>query len=159
MSNLMDWDRTVASDLPCGYCGYNLRGLESPGICPECGSPFIASPPPDACDRVRESQLRRRALTRALWIHVIAASVCTVAFAIPLVLYDRLWTSGMAGDPSVPLLMLGPLFGIVLGLAIVIQVAADHRRLRWGRRLFFVLVALFAMIPYVYVLARCWFAR
>jgi hypothetical protein len=28
---------TVKLDTPCSYCGYNLRGLEKDGRCPECG--------------------------------------------------------------------------------------------------------------------------
>ena len=27
----------VQEDLPCVYCGYNLRGLALSGKCPECG--------------------------------------------------------------------------------------------------------------------------
>lgn len=31
--------RLVAADLPCRRCGYNLRGLDVNGFCPECNSP------------------------------------------------------------------------------------------------------------------------
>jgi hypothetical protein len=32
--------RTVQGDLTCRRCSYNLRGLKSPGVCPECGTAF-----------------------------------------------------------------------------------------------------------------------
>src|SRR3982750_4806930 len=30
----------VQSDLACRRCSYNLKGLKSPGVCPECGTAF-----------------------------------------------------------------------------------------------------------------------
>ncbi len=30
----------VDRDLPCQKCGYNLRGVPAPGVCPECGRPI-----------------------------------------------------------------------------------------------------------------------
>src|SRR4051812_14248271 len=30
----------VQSDLACRRCSYNLKGLKSPGLCPECGTAF-----------------------------------------------------------------------------------------------------------------------
>ena len=33
-------NRTVTADLPCRRCGYNLRGLNQAGRCPECGAPI-----------------------------------------------------------------------------------------------------------------------
>lgn len=34
---------TIADDMPCVICGYNLRGLTAAGRCPECGSPVARS--------------------------------------------------------------------------------------------------------------------
>lgn len=31
---------TIAADLQCIHCGYNLRGLQPAGRCPECGGPI-----------------------------------------------------------------------------------------------------------------------
>jgi hypothetical protein len=36
---ILDGTGTVKSDIPCRKCGYNLRGLNSLGRCPECGTP------------------------------------------------------------------------------------------------------------------------
>jgi predicted RNA-binding Zn-ribbon protein involved in translation (DUF1610 family) len=33
----------IAADLPCVFCGYNLRGLQVGGKCPECGAPIVRS--------------------------------------------------------------------------------------------------------------------
>ncbi len=38
---------TVTKDRPCQNCGYNLRGLEAGGRCPECGTPISARRPHD----------------------------------------------------------------------------------------------------------------
>jgi hypothetical protein len=35
--------RELTFDLPCVACRYNLRGLNSPGNCPECGAPIEPS--------------------------------------------------------------------------------------------------------------------
>jgi hypothetical protein len=36
-------DAPVTSDSPCRKCGYNLRGLRSDGVCPECATPVGVS--------------------------------------------------------------------------------------------------------------------
>ena len=33
----------TSEDVPCLNCGYNLRGLEEDGQCPECGVPIERS--------------------------------------------------------------------------------------------------------------------
>ncbi len=33
----------LATDLPCARCGYNLRGLRTDHLCPECGTPIERS--------------------------------------------------------------------------------------------------------------------
>lgn len=33
----------ITADTPCRKCGYNLRGLGSDGLCPECGTPIAVS--------------------------------------------------------------------------------------------------------------------
>lgn len=40
----------METDRPCRNCGYNLRGLPTGGVCPECGSPILkrrVKGPPD----------------------------------------------------------------------------------------------------------------
>jgi putative glutamine amidotransferase len=34
---------TIANDIPCRACAYNLRGLKFDGVCPECGEPIANS--------------------------------------------------------------------------------------------------------------------
>ena len=34
---------TLDGDLPCFSCGYNLRGLQNTGLCPECGGEIARS--------------------------------------------------------------------------------------------------------------------
>lgn len=36
-------DQTICFDLPCSGCGYNLRGLDRGGTCPECSGPVQRS--------------------------------------------------------------------------------------------------------------------
>jgi hypothetical protein len=38
-ANLLDALGTISVDLACRRCGYNLRGLNHAGRCPECGTP------------------------------------------------------------------------------------------------------------------------
>jgi hypothetical protein len=40
IQSLKPGSATVQSDLACRRCSYNLKGLKSPGVCPECGTPF-----------------------------------------------------------------------------------------------------------------------
>jgi hypothetical protein len=40
---LLDTQRSIAADLACRECGYNLRTASSAGRCPECGSPVVDS--------------------------------------------------------------------------------------------------------------------
>ena len=35
--------RLVRTALPCGKCGYSLRGLPRDGLCPECGESIVAT--------------------------------------------------------------------------------------------------------------------
>ena len=39
----LDASGTIAADVPCIQCGYNLRGLDFEGRCPECDQPISAS--------------------------------------------------------------------------------------------------------------------
>ncbi|MCO6435825.1 MAG: hypothetical protein J5J06_01910 [Phycisphaerae bacterium] len=46
-SGEIDPNLTVARDVPCRRCGYNLRGLSPAGRCPECAAPVIVALQPD----------------------------------------------------------------------------------------------------------------
>ncbi|MFK7883464.1 MAG: hypothetical protein AB8F26_04685 [Phycisphaerales bacterium] len=48
---------TVAGDMDCRGCGYNLRGLPNGGQCPECGTSYAdVTPMPIRPDRVRSPE-------------------------------------------------------------------------------------------------------
>ena len=36
-------DSPISQDMPCVACGYNLRGLRTEGVCPECATPVSRS--------------------------------------------------------------------------------------------------------------------
>jgi len=38
-----DGNAPIADDRSCNHCGYNLRGLQPDGMCPECGTPISRS--------------------------------------------------------------------------------------------------------------------
>ena len=54
---------TIASDIPCAACGYNLRGLVFDGRCPECGVDIIHSLRPF---------LKTRDADRAKWLEDVS---------------------------------------------------------------------------------------
>lgn len=43
MSDSVNNSTTIAVNLPCAFCGYNLHSLESNGLCPECGRDIATS--------------------------------------------------------------------------------------------------------------------
>lgn len=43
MSDPVNNSAIIATNLPCAFCGYNLRSLESNGLCPECGQDISTS--------------------------------------------------------------------------------------------------------------------
>jgi len=75
----------ISSDTPCGWCGYNLRGLKPTGLCPECGKPV--------CHSLRRQGERQEMPSRLFrWCraaYVAAVSICYAVFAIALVLWPR----------------------------------------------------------------------
>lgn len=78
--------RTVIGDRPCAQCGYNLKGLASPGKCPECGTAFRLGAGGDA-----EEILERpgASVLRALWMGtggvLWGAALITTGLAMPYV--------------------------------------------------------------------------
>ncbi|HUU85890.1 MAG TPA: serine/threonine-protein kinase [Phycisphaerae bacterium] len=67
-------ERTVTGDLPCNFCGYNLRSLARHQLCPECGHPIKRSMAGD-----------RLAAADTAWL----ARICRGQFLI--------WTAGVVG--------------------------------------------------------------
>jgi len=60
----------ISFDLPCSACGYNLRGLQPTGTCPECGSP------------ARNSLDGRAA--RPTWLHTVRRGTMLLGAAMAL---------------------------------------------------------------------------
>ncbi|MCG3127084.1 MAG: hypothetical protein CHACPFDD_01942 [Phycisphaerae bacterium] len=71
LSSTVDWDA------PCGRCGYNLRGLELRGRCPECGAPTWLSVGDDSLASADEAWLRRLQA---------GAATCNAALLVSVVL-------------------------------------------------------------------------
>lgn len=75
----------IDRDTRCVTCGYNLRGLNTAGLCPECGSAYV--PPVPLPTLIDDAAWRQRLLTGAtisVWstVALIAAlivAVCVVA--------------------------------------------------------------------------------
>jgi hypothetical protein len=65
----------INEDLPCIQCGYNLRGLEETGLCPECGS---AIEPSVAKDRQTADPLDR---VDPKWVKHIGGAFIVLACA------------------------------------------------------------------------------
>jgi hypothetical protein len=87
---------TLTTDLPCGQCGYNLRGLDADdGRCPECGWSIAATvAAADAAGRRFRPDLRRAAAGhRRAWVEglvcVLAGAALTIAAGVASVAMER----------------------------------------------------------------------
>ena len=67
----VDAQGVVVSDAPCRQCGYNLRGLNKTGVCPECASPVAVS--------VRGDSLRYAALP---WVRQVVRGVRATTWGV-----------------------------------------------------------------------------
>ena len=80
----------VDRDTPCRRCGYNLRGLNVDGQCPECGGPVELSTGDDRLTAANPRWLRQ--LSRAIVVLVISSFLipitsCTMGYAA----FDAVW--------------------------------------------------------------------
>ena len=69
-------DSTLDSELACGQCGYDLRGLPSTGDCPECGTPIRQTLAGEALEWASRPWQRRVRLGCLL---VLAGQACLAA--------------------------------------------------------------------------------
>lgn len=108
---------TVARDVPCRRCGYNLRGLNPAGRCPECAAPVIVALQPDilafADPRWLDTLVRgQRLFGRGTWCYLFLSVVFTrLKPVLPPGIYTPLATIVLA------LLLLVILRGVWLILA------------------------------------------
>jgi hypothetical protein len=70
-------DETIAGDLSCLHCGYNLRGLTGTGRCPECGKPVLDTLSGTTLHRAAPATLFR--LRRGLYFLLAASALALVA--------------------------------------------------------------------------------
>lgn len=66
-------DPVVGIDIPCGMCGYNLRGLNPRGRCPECGAQMLIGRYAGALPYAQAKSLARG--TSLLLMSLIASGV------------------------------------------------------------------------------------
>jgi hypothetical protein len=101
---------TVAADVPCAACGYDLRGLGSKGRCPECGNDIAASLTLHALMLARRAPplsmspvwwVRRQALACGLlvlspWLTVATLMAQVLSLHRPLWIFIVLWLAHFA---------------------------------------------------------------
>ena len=77
----------IGEDLPCVRCGYNLRGLDVTGTCPECGGPVEASRSGDLL-RFADVGWLTRIFRGSRWIEICSLALAWMA-ALALILVLR----------------------------------------------------------------------
>lgn len=107
---------TIDSDLPCGRCAYNLRGLTAQMTCPECGTPVSRSLQGNWLSLADPDWLNRLRLGVALKLWgMLAALVVGLGAAITM----------MAGAPPSLITILG-MAGGLLGLLAVFLITSPE---------------------------------
>src|SRR5688572_29680452 len=95
-------DPTVDADVPCGRCGYNLRGLKAGGACPECGLPVAVVL---GFERARRGRWHLAAgdryddwMRRLAWSMLVAVLAAVITCVRPLLAINptSAWPDGFA---------------------------------------------------------------
>lgn len=112
---LQGYRGTVDWDAPCGRCGYNLRGLELRGRCPECGAPAWQSLGDDTLASADEP-----------WLHRLqaGAATCNAAFIAAITLGIAIPFLRSAGGTGL-LLLLGAACAAAYGAGLWLMTAPN----------------------------------
>jgi hypothetical protein len=131
---------TLAADMPCVSCGYDLRGLKESGRCPECGASIAEAVEAFSARRVVrpvDARWRRRVMQR------LVASV--IAFLLP---------SGSRFEPSTTVMVvLGSVWWVLSLYAALCLTSMDPTsgRDRWTLRAILRATAIaYALLPLLY---------
>lgn len=140
---------TIARDVPCGHCNYNLRGLKPGRVCPECGH-VIPNDVVSSTDPLLAGDPDRRSMT--MWGFTLMA--CSVFGAVAL----RIGSAALWAFVSWPTLPIHAAMRLAIALAWSIGVCMALPRSvdlgRPGRRTLrhFAVASQFLWIPS----AACW---
>jgi hypothetical protein len=107
---MTDQDGSIAIDVPCVSCGYNLRGLTRDGNCPECSTPIESS--------VHGDLLR---MSDPAWVERLHRGATWMFFGPMVGFGGAMITVELLAGPIVDLVpALGPsAYGPVVGLGLV----------------------------------------
>ena len=111
----------ISQDLSCVHCGYNLRGLTTDKLCPECGTPIARSIHGNLLRFADPAWLKKLKLgtNLKLWniVIMIVLSACIGGWA------------GFAGGPAIGASFLLVLVGTGLGLAATFLITTQEPRI------------------------------
>lgn len=100
-------DDPLASELLCVSCGYDLRGLDVDGSCPECGRPIASSiNPPGALAADRRWMTRATGSIRILARGGAIGLGCAPVLGLVALLFEKTHLFGHAAGPSALLAIL-----------------------------------------------------
>lgn len=112
--------RLIEQDWSCSNCGYNLRGLQTGGRCPECGHVEVYHPAPAGAPRYATWLAQKRAATTAAssWTAVALAAAVAGLFGILGTLFKGPFL-GATGPmlPFLPMVLFAPLIEEVMKIA------------------------------------------
>jgi hypothetical protein len=100
----------IAGDMPCLHCGYNLRGLQGTGRCPECGRAVLDTILRTTLHRATPASLLR--LRSGLLLLVVAGVLVAGAGLMSGEPLSAVWAFGAGGGR----------YGVI-----ALMVAANHR--------------------------------